>query len=728
MNKWFKFLFFFFLFISLTVNAAVTVESNDFTLSGIETEFKVKGIDTVLNRPFQYKITSGSKTLSSGVTNPENEHIFKVTLQESGINNLTLTLGNETVDFSIRVLPGWVSLLPPIIAIVFAILTKQVLPSLLLGIWVGAFFICDYNLLFSFLRALDKYLIGAITEPSHASIIVFTLCIGGMVGVIIRIGGMHGIVNKLSSYANTPRTAQFFTWLMGLMIFFDDYANTLIVGNSMRPLTDKAKVSREKLSYIVDSTSAPIAGVAVLSTWIGFEIGLIRDAFISIGLAESNFYALFLQTIPFRFYCLLTLFFVLFITLSKKDFGPMLKAEQRAYHEGKPLGDEAKPMSNIESQIEAFPENMPKRWYNAFIPIICIILGTFIGLPCEGGGFSKHFYIPSVTSTPNETMTQLKVSSHSPETMSIAVSSKEDHHIRVNYDKELVYEKLTGADAIKAIQQLAPGDLFYAETTTSTMSLSERLRSAFAGADSSKVLLWASVFGSIIALLLGKTQNIITLEQGFNAWIKGVQSLMTAIIIMTLAWTINSICSDLGTAKYIISSVSTIIPYWLLPTIIFIISLLISFATGTSWGTMAILLPISIPLAYHLNLQYYNSEIAQIPNAPEMMTYLKSAILVNIGAVLEGSIFGDHCSPISDTTIMSSLSSESDHIDHVKTQAPYAALVGFVAILFCYIPAGLGLSPYLLLVIGGMILATFVYAFGKNPTLPTNHANQQISQ
>ncbi|MFA5597500.1 MAG: hypothetical protein WDA26_08040, partial [Pusillimonas sp.] len=175
MNKWFKFLFFFFFFffflISLTVNADITVESNDFTLSGVETEFKVKGIDTVLNSPFQYKITSGSKTLSSGVTNPENEHIFKVTLQESGINNLTLTLGNETVDFSIRVLPGWVSLLPPIIAIVFAILTKQVLPSLLLGIWVGAFFIYDYNLLFSFLRALDKYLIGAITEPSHASII-----------------------------------------------------------------------------------------------------------------------------------------------------------------------------------------------------------------------------------------------------------------------------------------------------------------------------------------------------------------------------------------------------------------------------------------------------------------------------------------------------------------------------------------------------------------------------
>ncbi|MDD3002176.1 MAG: Na+/H+ antiporter NhaC family protein [Candidatus Riflebacteria bacterium] len=726
MNKWLKCLFFLFLLLPISTSASISVESKPFTLSGIETELKIKGIDTVLNKAFQYKIASGNKTLVSGLTNLSSEHIFKVTLHDSGINNLTLTIGSETIDYSIRVLPGWISLLPPIIAIVFAILTKQVLPSLLLAIWVGAFFIYDYNLLLSFLRALDKYLIGAIAEPSHAAIIVFTLCIGGMVGIIIRIGGMQGIINKLSSYANTPRSAQFFTWLMGIMIFFDDYANTLIVGNSMRPLTDKAKVSREKLSYIVDSTSAPIAGIAVLSTWIGFEIGLIRDAYIGIGITESNFYALFLQTIPFRFYCLLTLFFVLFVTLSKKEFGPMLKAEQRAYHEGKPLSDEAKPMANIESQIEALPENMPKRWYNALIPIFCIILGTFIGLPCEGGFFSHHFYMPTVSSIANETMTQFKVSSQSIETFSLAVSTKEDPHIRINYDKNLVYGNLHGKDAINAIQQLSVGDIFYAEVAASTMSLSERLRSAFAGADSSKVLLWASAFGSIIALLLGKTQKIITLEKGFDAWLKGVQSLITAVIIMSLAWSINSICTDLGTAKYIISSVSTIIPYWLLPTIIFIISFLISFATGTSWGTMAILLPISIPLAYHLNLQHYNSEIALIPNAPEMMIYIKSTILVNIGAVLEGSIFGDHCSPISDTTIMSSLASESDHIDHVKTQAPYAALVGLVAILFCYIPAGLGLSPYLLLVIAGMVLATFVYAFGKNPSHPINQLNQEV--
>jgi Na+/H+ antiporter NhaC len=183
---------------------------------------------------------------------------------------------------------------------------------------------------------------------------------------------------------------------------------------------------------------------------------------------------------------------------------------------------------------------------------------------------------------------------------------------------------------------------------------------------------------------------------------------------MLLAWTINGICSELHTARYIVEMVTDVIPYWLLPSIIFILACFISFSTGTSWGTMAILLPISIPLSYHLNMQHYNDAIAMTPDAPEMMVYLKSTILVSIGAVLEGSIFGDHCSPISDTTIMSSMASASDHIDHVKTQAPYAVLVGLVAILVCYIPAGLGFSPMFLLPLSMVILVIVLYMIGKN--------------
>jgi Na+/H+ antiporter NhaC len=661
-----------------------------------------------------YKVEIDNIVATSGVRLEKHLRNIPIVFKHSGRNDVKVSIGEKSGSGKIRIIYGWLSLLPPFIAIILALITREVISSLFVGIWFGATMVYDFNPLIGFLRSLDKFLLNALADPGHAAIVIFSCALGGMVGVINRTGGMQGIVNLISKMVKGPRSAQAATWLMGVLIFFDDYANTLIVGNSMRPVTDANKISREKLSYLVDSTAAPVAGIAVLSTWIGYEIGLIRQAYLDLGIAETNFYGVFLQTIPFRFYCILALFFGLLISLSRKDFGTMLSAERRATHQGKVLGDEANPISSPEASAPELPEDMPKRWYNAAIPIAIVLFGTFVGLLADGGMFSPHY--DALAFKQNQTdLTKCEVTNVSPDTRIITCSTDKHRHIKIRYSEDSSFKDFYTGNILNKnqIEELSEGVIIQSNLQVSSMELSNRIRIAFGGADSTRVLIWVSILGSIIAIALGKIQGLIKFEEGAKAWVDGVRTLCMAVCIMILAWTINGICTELSTANYVVAMVTDVIPYWLLPSIIFIIACFISFSTGTSWGTMAILLPISIPLAYHLNMQHYQQEIANTPGAPEMMAYLKSMILVSIGAVLEGSIFGDHCSPISDTTIMSSMASGSDHIDHVKTQAPYAVLVGLTAILFCYIPAGLGFSPFVLLPLSMLILLSFVFTFGK---------------
>lgn len=711
---------FVFLFLSLPSSASISLELPSFALSGTGFEIKALGLDKEKAAPVQYKVNINGVTIKSGVSLERDLGTIKLIIPESGQKQLALTIGDHTTSSSIRVIPGWLSILPPVFAIILALITKEVITSLFLGIWLGATFIFDYNIFYGFLRALDKYLLNALADSAHSAIVIFSICLGGMIGIINRTGGMQGIVNQISKMVTGPRSAQVATWLMGVLIFFDDYANTLIVGNSMRPITDNNKISREKLSYLVDSTAAPVAGIAVLSTWIGYEIGLIRESYIALGIAETNFYGVFLATIPFRFYCILALFFGLLVAFTRRDFGPMLTAERRAWHEGKVLADNASPISSPESAAPELPENMPKRWYNAAIPIAIVIIGTFVGLLGDGGMYKPHFDLSRTIVAGDSVI----VKSINTDNRVIDASTDRHDFARISYACDFEFEGKTGAEAIAAIEALEEGSTFKAELKPTTIAFGVRARTAFSGADSTKVLIWVSVIGSIVAIFLGWIQGLITLEIGMKAWVDGARTLIMAIMIMNLAWSINGVCSELGTAGYIVEMVTDVIPYWLLPTIIFILACFISFSTGTSWGTMAILLPISIPLAYSLNLKHYNEVIAQLPNAPEMAIYLKQMILVSIGAVLEGSIFGDHCSPISDTTIMSSMASGSDHIDHVKTQAPYAALVGLVAIVFCYIPAGMGVSSWVLLPVSAIILAAVLYSFGRRADDPVSSETQ----
>lgn len=508
---------------------------------------------------------------------------------------------------------GILSLLPPFLAIVLAFVTKQVLLSLFLGVFIGATMLNGWNPFFGFLRTLDNYILGSAADSWNAGILIFTLSIGGMIGVIGKMGGTKAVAEALARRAKTARGAQLVTMLLGVLVFFDDYANTLIVGPTMRPLTDKMRVSREKLSYIVDSTAAPVAGLALISTWIGYEIGLIKDAYEAIGM-DINAYWLFVQTIPFRFYCILSLVMVFLIAYMKRDFGPMYKAEMRARMEGKVLADGARPMASKELTDMEIPEGTALKVVNALAPILILIVLAFVGMWYNGGGLDLPFTFDGI-------------------------------------------------------------------------------REAFGNADASVVLIWASITAGLVAIIMAVSQKIVSLAEAFDAWVDGAKSLVITAMILILAWSLGSVTGDVGTADYLVEVVTKSLPGAFLPVLVFAISCVVAFATGTSWGTMAIVVPLAVPLA-----NAYSAEL----------------ILPTIGAVLTGAIFGDHCSPISDTTIMSSMASAADHIDHVKTQIPYSVTTAIVAAVIGFIPAGLGLNPFISIVLGIVALWAIVKFVGKS--------------
>jgi Na+/H+ antiporter NhaC len=518
---------------------------------------------------------------------------------------------------------GFWSIIPPLLAIVLAFVTKEVILSLLLGIFSGAvinvFATSSSGFFMKLIESYTKtfeYPVNALADGWHAGIIIFTLTIGGMVGVIAKMGGTRAIANALAKKAKTARSAQLATALMGVVVFFDDYANTLIVGPTMRPLTDKLNVSREKLSYIVDSTAAPVATMAAISTWIGYELGLIGDAFNSLGL-DVNPYGVFFQSIPYRMYGLFALVMVFMVGFLMRDFGPMYEAEKRARLTGKVLADGAEPMLSTDFEKELDNSDIPLKVSNALVPILTLIIFAFIGLWYSGGGLEEPFNL-------------------------------------------------------------------------------EGIRNAFGNADASAALIWASALASIVAVIMAVSQGIMTLRKALEAWVEGAKSLVITTMILILAWSIGSIASDLGTAEYLVQVVSSSLPGWLVPVLVFIMSSIVAFATGTSWGTMAIMLPLSVPLA-----------AAYTGNEPSTLVF------ATLGAVLTGSTFGDHCSPISDTTIMSSMASSADHIDHVKTQLPYAVTVASIASVG-YILVGIGLPVWITLILGFVSVWAILRFFGKS--------------
>ena len=503
---------------------------------------------------------------------------------------------------------GILSLIPPLLAIGLAWWTKNVLISLFIGIFSGSLILNGYNFLDAFLRTLDKYILNSMADSWNASILILILALGGMVGIITKSGGIKSLSEYIAKKAKGVQKTQFAVWLLGVAIFYDDYSNTLIVGNTMRPLTDKFNISREKLAYITDTTAAAVVSIFPISTWLAYEVGLIRDAFNNIGV-ESSAYLTFIKSIPFRFYSIFALFLVLVIVLSKKEFGPMYDAEVRARTTGKVIRDGATPLASKELTEMEVSDDSNMTFVEAFIPIFVLIIVTFMGLWLDGGGAS-------------------------------------------------------GAGFVEAFGQ----------------------------ADVGAVLLWASFGSGIVAAILAFFRGGMDADEVMDSWVDGAKAMVSACFLLVLAWGIGTITNELGTAQYVINLATGNIPAFIIPAIVFILGGFIAFTTGSSWGSMAILMPLAIPLAHSLGA----------PMVP------------SIAAVLTGSIFGDHSSPLSDTTIMSSMASASDHMDHVRTQLPYALFGAGLALVFGFIPAGLGVPAYILLPIGLIAMYLFFNKFGQS--------------
>jgi Na+/H+ antiporter NhaC len=423
----------------------------------------------------------------------------------------------------------------------------------------------------------------------------------------------------------------------GLIIFFDDYANTLIRGNTMRPMTDDLRISREKLAYIVDSVAAPIAVIAPISTWVGFEISRIQDSLATTAeqvtdpavraellAGAANPFNVFLHSIPYLFYPIFAMMLVLMIALTGREFGPMRSAERRAITGGGVYRPGATLAADVTSELGEAGDDVPHRWYNAIIPIATVVVVAMLAL----------WY--------------------------------------------------TGAQA------LAGQDF--------------GLREVVAEADPFSSLLWASFAGGGVAMILAVTQRILSVRDALSSWVGGMKAMLMAVVILVLAWGLGATTGALGTGPYLAALLGETLPLWALPVLVFIVAALTAFATGTSWGTMAILFPVVVPLAVAMGagVGFAGGDDYSI-------------LLGAISSIMAGAVFGDHASPISDTTVISSMASACDHIDHVRTQLPYALLAASVAMLVGDLPTAiLGVNPLISIAVG-LVLIYLVLRFVGQP-------------
>jgi Na+/H+ antiporter NhaC len=581
-----------------------------------------------------------------------------------GTQNLFHIAQKSNNSVRIKHIPLWLSVVPPLVAILLALIFKEVLVSLFVGIWSGAFIAGGMRLdsLYYFLDGMfdvvQKYILSALNDSGHLSILIFSMLIGGMVALVSRNGGMAGIVDRLSRLAKSPVSAQFTTWLLGVAIFFDDYANTLIVGNTMRPVTDKFRISREKLSYLVDSTAAPVAAIAFITTWIGAELGYIESGIANIESFDKNLspYAIFINSFPYSFYAFFTLIFMLLIIYSRRDFGPMYHAEVRARTTGAVASRAMTPGIGNEPETLEPVEGAPRRWYNAFIPVFLVITVTM--------------------------WTLLDTGLHA-------------CYLELLENGTVIHDSGWGAVWTGMTQLWPDGD----------PGFFVKLGKIIGGADSYVALLWAALSGLVSALLLTLGGRIINLTDSMGAVVTGFKTMLPALLILILAWSLAAVTEQLHTASYLTTALRDSINPYLLPGLIFILAVGISFSTGSSWSTMAILYPIAIPLAWGVTQE------AGFSNQESL------AILFNvIAVVISASVLGDHCSPISDTTILSSMASDCPHIDHVRTQLPYAMVVGVISLASGVIAAFLGGGVEVclaLLGVGTILLYLFILRFGK---------------
>lgn len=515
----------------------------------------------------------------------------------------------------------WYSVLPPLIAITLAVITTRLFLSLGVAVGMGLLLALGQQKLSiqSFFSEV-VWFVRAVTVGNDGIdlfnfwVILFVLFMMSMISVVIASGGIGSAISLLSYLAKGPRTTQLITALMGTAIFIGDYSNAMLVGPTMRPITDKYKVCREKLAYIVDSTSAPIAGLAFVSTWIGYEVGLFNSVAETIGL-DSDGYSMFFDALPFRFYCILTILFVIVNAISGRDYGMMRRAQKRAKDTGNVSEPDAKVMGGI--NVDSDFEKISTQILSAFIPLIMLFGLILGGLWIDGQGSGSIFSLTS-------------------------------------------------------------------------------WRDALSNANNVKILASAAISSFVASIICARVFSKRTYSEILTAAKEGLSGALLPIAIILCAWGIKASCDKLMTGQYISSLLSDVVsPLWF-PALVFIVASLTSFATGTSWGTMAILIPTAIPVAFVLDGDVYGI-----------------TTIICLGAVLDGAIFGDHCSPISDTTILSAIVSSCDPMHHVRTQMPYALTVAVIALLCGYLPAALGLPSYIGILIGLGVIVLFYYALSR---------------
>ncbi len=515
----------------------------------------------------------------------------------------------------------WYSIVPPALAIILAFLTHHVMVSLGVAILVGgllstvpaspahaAVWIQGFGTILSYFAA-------TLTDRTNLLILSFIPPIFTMVETIMASGGFRAIVLWLLNRIRSGRSAQLATALMGVVCFIDDYANAIIVGSMMQPITDRFRISREKLAFLVDATSAPVSGLAVVSTWIAYEVGLFADISEQLEMGKSG-YALFFDALGFRFYCLLMLVFVLAHILMARDFGPMRTAEQRAGNENNAAQDH--------EVADVVTPSRRGRAINALLPLAGLVSFHLTGLWIDGGGPAK---LAGAGSLLNPTYWREVIS-----------AAEHSHHL----------------------------------------------------------LMCAALLGTALAILCGQLSGSLPWRAVPGCVYRGVRRAMLPSMILVLAWSLKNCCDDLGTGRFLTGLLASRIPPYCFPPLLFVVASVVSFATGTSWGTMAILIPTAIPTAFALDGDTYG-----------LVT------MISLAAVLDGAIFGDHCSPISDTTILSSTASSCDLVQHVRTQLPYSLVVAAVALLCAYIPSALGLGPFWSLALATALILAVVFALGR---------------
>jgi len=528
----------------------------------------------------------------------------------------------------------WYSVIPPVLAILLAFLTHHVLLSLGIALIAGGFLTTvpqaplNIDAWLQGLRALGTFAADTVTNGTNLLILSFIPPIFIMIEIIIASGGFQGIILWLLKWIKDGRSAQLATAIMGVLCFIDDYANAIIVGSMMQPITDRFRVSREKLAFIVDATSAPVSGLAIVSTWIAYEVGLFADVARELGIERTG-YSMFFDALSFRFYCLLMLSFMFVHIIAKRDFGPMKTAEKLAAA-GNPAEERQDNKSvDVAGKDTAGQRGPAGRAVNALVPLGGLIIFHLSGLWIDGNGPVKLREGGSLLSW----IYWREV-----------ISNAENSHL---------------------------------------------------------ILLYAAVFGMVLALICGLFFGSLCFPVIYSCFKRGIKRAILPSFILVLAWSLKNCCNRLGTGEFLTNILADRISPGMFPPILFVVASTISFATGTSWGTMAILIPTAIPIAFALDGRTYGL-----------------TTMISLGAVLDGAIFGDHCSPISDTTIMSATAGSCELMRHVRTQLPYSLLVASIALLFGYIPSALGVVPALCLILA--ILVIVILIIGLNYFLRTS--------